>query len=161
MPASNNKLPALLATLALAASALWVGYRATGGFRNLPWTIQQSQTSGDENMRTASKQSIQHANDSTFEQLVLQSNVPVLVDFYADWCGPCQRLAPVLEELAAETPHARIVKVNVDHSPRVSAEYGIESIPSLKLFRQGRVAGEMVGLASKNQLRSMLGGTSL
>jgi thioredoxin 1 len=80
----------------------------------------------------------------------------VLVDFYADWCGPCQRLAPVLDELAAEVPDARIVKVNVDHSPRLASEYGIDSIPNLKVFKNGTITHEIVGLAGKSQLRALL-----
>ncbi|MGO8753321.1 MAG: thioredoxin [Thermoguttaceae bacterium] len=91
-----------------------------------------------------------------FFTMVLKSNVPVLVDFYADWCGPCQRLAPVLEELARETPGAKIVKVNVDQSPSLASEYGVDSIPSLRVFRNGVVTNQLVGLASKSQLRSLL-----
>jgi len=102
------------------------------------------------------KPQVQHANDASFRKLVLKSEVPVLVDFYADWCGPCQRLAPVLDELAAEIPGARIVKVNVDDSPGLAAEYSVDSIPSLKVFKKGAVTEELVGLASKNQLRAML-----
>lgn len=99
---------------------------------------------------------VQHANEANFRNLVLKSEVPVLVDFYADWCGPCQRLAPVLEELATETMDARIVKVNVDHSPSLAAEYGVNSIPILKVFKKGKLTDQFVGLASKNQLRAML-----
>ncbi len=84
------------------------------------------------------------------------SVVPVLVDFYADWCGPCKRIAPVLEELAAEIPNAKIVKVNVEHNPRLAAEYGVQSIPSLKVFKNGQVTDQVVGLASKDRLRTML-----
>jgi thioredoxin 1 len=114
-------------------------------------------TLGDENMSvTHAKSPVQHANDVTFRDLVLKSELPVLVDFYADWCGPCQRLAPLLEELAAEVPSARIVKVNVDSSPRLAMEYGISSIPSLKLFKNGQVLDEVVGLASKRELQAML-----
>jgi thioredoxin 1 len=99
---------------------------------------------------------IQHANQANFDQQVLQSDVPVLVDFYADWCGPCQRLAPVLEELAAETPNAKIVKINVEHSPDLAAKYGVESIPSLMVFKNGMTTNRLVGLASKQQLRTLL-----
>jgi thioredoxin 1 len=105
---------------------------------------------------THAKPQVQHANDANFRNMVLKSEVPVLVDFYADWCGPCQRLAPLLEELAAETPGARIVKVNVDHSPALAAAYGVDSIPSLKVFKNGTITDQLVGLASKNQLRALL-----
>ncbi len=102
------------------------------------------------------KAQIQHATEANFRNLVLDAQVPVLVDFYADWCGPCQRMGPVLEELAAEVPNARIVKVNVDHSPALAAEYGVEAIPSLKVFKNGEVTDQLVGLASKRQLRALL-----
>ena len=102
------------------------------------------------------KSKVQHANETNFDSLVLKSDVPVLVDFYADWCGPCQRLAPTLEELAGETPDARIVKVNVEDSPNLAAQYGIDSIPSLKVFKHGAVTEQLVGPANKNQLKSMI-----
>jgi thioredoxin 1 len=108
-------------------------------------------------MSVAEKKSlIQHANEANFQDIVLKSDVPVLVDFYADWCGPCQRLAPVLEELAAETPNARVVKVNVDENARLASEYGISAIPSLKVFKNGTIVAETAGLAGKRQLQAML-----
>jgi thioredoxin 1 len=114
-------------------------------------------TLGEKDMSTAqARSSVQHANEANFQALVLDADVPVLVDFYADWCGPCQRLSPVLEELAAETSAARIVKVNVDNSPRLAAKYGVESIPNLKVFKKGEVTDQLVGLAGKNELRAML-----
>ena len=102
------------------------------------------------------KSQVQHANETNFDSLVLKSDVPVLVDFYADWCGPCQRLTPILEELARETPDAKIVKVNVDHSPNLAAEYGVDSIPSLRVFKNGAVTEQLVGLANKSQLKSLI-----
>jgi thioredoxin 1 len=103
------------------------------------------------------KRQVQHASEATFDDMVLKSDVPVLVDFYADWCGPCQRLAPVLEQLATEIPGVRIVKVNLDHCPRLATQYGVQSIPTLKVFRNGTGGGQIVGLASKSQLRALLG----
>jgi thioredoxin 1 len=80
----------------------------------------------------------------------------VLVDFYADWCGPCQMLAPVLEELARETPSAKIVKVNVDQSRQLATRYGINAIPSVMVFREGKMVSRYTGLADKAQLQKML-----
>ena len=105
---------------------------------------------------TTSHGTVYHVDESNFDQLVLNSDVPVLVDFYADWCGPCRMLAPVLEELAKETSNARIVKVNVDQAGQLASRYGIESIPSLKVFKDGKVVDEHVGLANKARLKSLL-----
>jgi thioredoxin 1 len=112
----------------------------------------------ENNMATVSYHpgKVQHANEESFSQQVLRADVPVLVDFYADWCGPCQRLGPTLDEIARETPNARVVKVNVEDSPRLAARYGVDSIPSLKVFKNGEVVAEHIGLASKPQLQALL-----
>jgi thioredoxin 1 len=89
-------------------------------------------------------------------QKVLQSDAPVLVDFYADWCRPCQALAPVLDEFARETPNAKIVKVNVDQNPELAAHYQIESIPRLLVFRGGRLTAQHAGMANKAALKRLL-----
>ena len=101
-------------------------------------------------------QEVQHGNEGNFEKLVLKSSVPVLVDFYADWCGPCRRLGPILEELANETPGARIVKINVDDSPNLASQYGVDAIPSLRVFKNGVVTQQLVGLASKEELKELI-----
>jgi thioredoxin 1 len=105
---------------------------------------------------TRKKSNVEHANEANFDQLVLNADVPVLVDFYADWCGPCKMITPVLEELASEATDGKIVKVNVDENPQLATRYGISSIPSLLIFRDGEVVNQHVGLANKAQLRAML-----
>jgi thioredoxin 1 len=105
---------------------------------------------------TRKKSNVEHANEANFDQLVLNSDVPVLVDFYADWCGPCRMIAPVLDDLAQEATDAKIVKVNVDEGPQLAARYGISSIPSLLVFKDGEVVDRHVGLANEAQLKSMI-----
>ncbi|HEC21225.1 MAG TPA: thioredoxin [Candidatus Peregrinibacteria bacterium] len=96
-------------------------------------------------------------DDKNFEKEVLQESIPVLVDFYADWCGPCQALAPILEEIASETEgKAKICKLNVDIAPERAKEYKVMSIPALKIFKGGEVVEEMTGLQSKETLVSKL-----
>jgi thioredoxin 1 len=98
-----------------------------------------------------------HVDSVSFEEQVLKSRVPVLVDFYASWCGPCKRLAPTLEELAAENPTVQVVKVDVDDSPELAERYGIHSMPSLLVFKNGRIVASTGGIVSKSRLEAMLG----
>lgn len=101
--------------------------------------------------------SLIQTSDRAFRKDVLESPVPVLVDFYADWCGPCRMVAPVLEELGRELgDRAVFAKLNVDHNPAISSEYGIMSIPTLALFKNGQIVRKTVGVQSKAHLMSMI-----
>jgi thioredoxin 1 len=98
-----------------------------------------------------------YVSDATFGQEVLNSQVPVLVDFYADWCGPCMELAPLLDELAREAQTVKIVRVNVDRETALAARYDVGAIPRLVVFNKGQITADHTGTASKNRLRTLLG----
>ena len=96
-------------------------------------------------------------NEENFDSVVMNSDKPVLVDFWAEWCGPCKMLTPTIEALAEEYKDtSSIVKINVDDSPAIATKYGIRSIPSILLFNNGDIVEQRVGAVSKDELASML-----
>jgi len=98
-----------------------------------------------------------HVTDDSFEQEVLKSSEPVLVDYWADWCGPCKMIAPVLDEIAEEyAGKIRVAKLNIDENPNTPPRYGIRGIPTLMLFREGEVEATKVGAVSKSQLTAFI-----
>jgi thioredoxin 1 len=100
---------------------------------------------------------IKHTTDSTFEADVLQSTQPVLVDYWAEWCGPCKMIAPILDEVAtAYEGKLQIAKMNVDENREIPAKFGIRGIPTLMLFKDGQLAATKVGALSKAQLSAFI-----
>ena len=100
---------------------------------------------------------VDKVSDATFENDVLKSQAPVVVDFWAEWCGPCRMIAPALEEIAgAMGDKVKIVKLNVDENPNTAAKYGIMSIPTLMLFKNGEIASRQVGAAPKQKLQQWI-----
>jgi thioredoxin 1 len=102
-------------------------------------------------------ESIIQVTDDSFEQDVLKSPDPVLVDYWADWCGPCKMIAPVLNEIAAEYQgRLKVAKLNIDENPKTPPKYGIRGIPTLMLFKEGEVEATKVGAVSKSQLTAFI-----
>jgi len=100
---------------------------------------------------------LMHVTDSDFEQQILKSEVPVLVDFWAAWCGPCRTVGPVVEELAGEYQgKVKIAKLNVDDNKQTPQKYGVKGIPTLMLFKNGAVVDQVVGAVPKSRIQDML-----
>lgn len=98
-----------------------------------------------------------HVTDADFDQQILKSEVPALVDFWAAWCGPCRTVGPVVEELAGEyKDKIKIAKLNVDDNKQTPSKYGVKGIPTLMLFKNGQVIDQIVGAVQKNRIKDML-----
>ena len=104
--------------------------------------------------------SIVHVSDDSFEEEVLKSDLPVLVDYWAEWCGPCKMIAPILDDISGEyAGKLRVAKLNIDENPVTPPKFGIRGIPTLMIFREGNVAATKVGALSKSQLTAFIDST--
>ncbi|MBS3906370.1 MAG: thioredoxin [Syntrophaceae bacterium] len=105
----------------------------------------------------ANDSSLLQVNDKNFTAEVLQSHIPVLVDFWATWCGPCRAIGPIVEELAKEfSGRVKITKLNVDENPATPSQYGVRGIPALILFKEGKVLDQIIGSVPKARLKALI-----
>lgn len=102
--------------------------------------------------------SVLHITKENFENEVLKSDRPVLLDFWASWCGPCRMVSPIIDEIAEETTDKKVCKINVDEQPELAQAFGVMSIPTLVVMKDGEVVGQSVGVKSKESILHMLNG---
>ena len=101
--------------------------------------------------------SAMHINNNNFHEEVMKSEKPVLVDFWASWCGPCRMVGPIIDEIAAEHPEYKVVKINVDEEPELAGRFQVVSIPTLMVVKNGQIVSQSAGARPKNQILAMLG----
>ena len=147
--------------LAIATTAVSVGHATSsaGTDQSVSNSEKAQSTKTNDGNKMSAVQSTAgtvKVTESSFDDQVLKSDVPVLVDFYAEWCGPCHVQAPILDELAREIETAKIVKVDVDENQQLATRYEISSIPTLLVFKNGQVVARHQGVASKEQLMTLL-----
>ena len=119
-------------------------------------TIQESKENTNALNEEEDSMNIMKVSDENFEQEVLNSNIPVLVDFYADWCGPCKMLSPIVDEVAKENDDIKVVKVNVDESQNTAIKYQVMSIPTLVVIKNGNEVNRSVGLIDKQEVLNLV-----
>ena len=119
-------------------------------------TIQESKENTNTLNEEEESMNIIKVSDENFEQEVLNSNIPVLVDFYADWCGPCKMLSPIVDEVANENDDIKVVKVNVDESQNTAIKYQVMSIPTLVVIKNGNEVNRSVGLIDKQEIVNLV-----
>lgn len=100
--------------------------------------------------------SVIHVNKNSFQNEVLNSEKPVLLDFWAPWCGPCRMVSPIVDEIASERSDIKVGKINVDEQPELAARFGVMSIPTLVVMKDGKIVNQMVGARPKSQILTML-----
>ena len=100
--------------------------------------------------------SVIHVNKNSFQNEVLNSEKPVLLDFWAPWCGPCRMVSPIVDEIASERSDIKVGKINVDEQPELAARFGVMSIPTLVVMKDGKIVNQMVGARPKSQILAML-----
>ncbi|QDU60956.1 Thioredoxin-1 [Planctomycetes bacterium Pan216] len=126
------------------------------------WLLVAVPATNEEGFTTMSGNNVHEFNDGNFEESVLKSDKPVLVDFWAPWCGPCKMIAPTIEELAGEMGQDYSVgKMNIDDSPTVPAKYGVSAIPTLMVFKGGEVVQRFTGVTGKAELKKALEGAAV
>lgn len=116
---------------------------------------KQEKNTKNENIKE-DKMSVLEVTSNEFEKEILKSEKPVLVDFYADWCGPCKMLAPIVEQVATENNDVKVCRINVDEAQDLAVEYGIMSIPTLVVIKNGKEANRAVGVLGKDEILEML-----